>query len=267
MAETGLKREETGVEQRDQSKNITSKVLIDHAQRPRNNYRLTDYDGRARYTGNCGEMMEIWVRVRDGIVEQAAFTTDGCGVSHACGSMATCMAEGRPLEEIEYIEPEHVIRAFGGLPPDHEHCAELSTTALKLACASVGEPGNGAEVGPEDVAGVVVRVAMPVAGGRLVGMVESAERFALVDVEAAIMRLLAREDVPVPEHLQTSEDAMALPTWLRELGMQVLLCGSLAEDKQAAFVRLGLVAVTDAALDIPEEFIAEYLAGSLQGAS
>ena len=242
-----------------------SQVLIEHAQRPQNNYPLSEFDGRARITGTCGDTMEVWVKVRDGVVEQATFTTDGCAVSHACGSMTTCMAEGRPLEEIEALEAEHIIKAFRGLPPDHEHCADLSSSALKVACASVGEPGGGVDVEPEDVAGVVVRVALPVAGGRVTGAVENAERFALVDVEAAGMRVVNREDVAAPDKVEAPENAAALLLWLREQGVQVLLCGSMPEDVRVLCAERGVQVVLDTAPDIPEELIGEYLAGSLHG--
>ena len=254
-------------------------MLIDHAQRPRNNYPLTEFSGRARITGTCGDTMEVWVVVRDGLVEQATFTTDGCAVSHACGSMTTCMAEGRFLEEIEYMEPEHVIRAFSGLPPDHEHCAELSTSALKVACANVGEPGGGVDVEPEDLAGaedlggVVVRVALPLAAGRVVGSVESAERFALLDVEAATMRVISRVDAVAPARESRPGAAVATDTavadaevvaaWLRGQGVQVLLCGSMEEDVRGLYAERSVQVVLDAAPDIPEELVAEYLAGSL----
>lgn len=248
-------------------------MLIDHAQRPRNNYPLTEFNGRARITGTCGDTMEVWVAVRDGLVEQATFTTDGCAVSHACGSMTTCMAEGRFLEEIEGMEPEHVIRAFSGLPPDHEHCAELSTSALKVACANVGEPGGGVDVEPEELGGVVVRVALPLAAGRVVGSVESAERFALLDVEAATMRVISRMDTAAPEKESRPEPAVPTDTaladaglvaaWLQGRGVQVLLCGSMGEDVQGLYAERSVQVVLDAAPDIPEELVAEYLAGSL----
>ncbi len=275
----------------DESQQTVSAVLVDHAQRPRNNYAMSTFSGRSRYTGSCGETIEMWVVVRDGVVEQATFISDGCAVSHACGSMATCMAEGRPLDEIEKMEPEHVINAFRGLPSDHAHCAELATTALKLACANVGEPGGGVEVEPDDLTGVVVRVALPVAAGRVVGLTESAERFALVDVEAATMRVLNQEDVAVPQRLsrpksaqsgepkdieskvepedegvaaaQTAGGAELLADLLQAQGVRVLLCGSMEEATRQILAERDVQVVVDAAPDIPEDSIAEYLAGSL----
>ncbi len=87
-----------------------------------NNYTPSDCSGHARITGPCGDTMEFWVQVRDGVVEQASFTTDGCAISHACGSMTTCMVEGRPLVEIEELGPEHVINAFPA-------CRKITCTA------------------------------------------------------------------------------------------------------------------------------------------
>ena len=108
------------MEQEGRTGNVVSAALIDHAQRPRNNFALSNFSGRARITGPCGDTMEFWVQVRDNVVEQATFTTDGCGVSHACGSMTTCMAEGRPLEEIESLWGSGESGSVSGDAPEPE---------------------------------------------------------------------------------------------------------------------------------------------------
>ena len=78
-------------------------------------------------------MMSMWVRIEDGVVKNATFTTDGCGPSIACGSMATEMAKGKTIDEIREITPDRITEALGGLPPDHAHCASLAVGTLQLA--------------------------------------------------------------------------------------------------------------------------------------
>lgn len=110
-----------------------SETAIDHAMNPRNMGRLKDADGWARYTGPCGDTMEIWIKVTGGMVEEASFFTDGCGTSIASGSMAAELALGKSMEEALEIGRDDVLRALDGLPEESEHCALLAATTLKLA--------------------------------------------------------------------------------------------------------------------------------------
>lgn len=246
-------------QQEDPTEAITP-MLLDHAQQPRNNYPLPEFSGHARITGPCGDTMEFWVQVRDEVVERASFTTSGCAISHACGSMTTCIAEGQSLAEVAALEPEHVIRAFGGLPADHEHCALLSTNTLKAACSNSSSLGSDLGARQESRSGVVVRVALPVAAGRLSADFGHCERFALLDVDPKTMQVLQRRDV-----VGLSHQPELLPTWLAEEGAQVLICGAMDEGLQALFVTQGIRVVLEAAPPIPEQLISDYVAGNLQG--
>ena len=111
-----------------------SPTVLDHALRPRNSGVLSNFNGHARITGPCGDTMEFWLLIRDGKVEEVRFTTDGCGWSRACGSMATCLAEGRSIADAAAIGQQDILRALGGLPPEVEHCALLAANTLKAAC-------------------------------------------------------------------------------------------------------------------------------------
>jgi len=113
---------------------VVSPAVIDHAQAPRNRGPLATFDGHARITGPCGDTMEFWVLVRDGTVKKASFVTDGCGPSLAAGSLATCLAQGKRLEEATAIGQREILEALGGLPAEVEHCALLAANTLKAAC-------------------------------------------------------------------------------------------------------------------------------------
>jgi nitrogen fixation NifU-like protein len=78
--------------------------------------------------------MEFWLLIRDGGVEEVRFTTDGCGWSRACGSMATCLAEGKSIGDAAAIGQQDILRDLGGLPPEVEHCALLAANTLQAAC-------------------------------------------------------------------------------------------------------------------------------------
>jgi nitrogen fixation NifU-like protein len=78
--------------------------------------------------------MEFWLLIRDGRLEKVGFTTDGCGWSRACGSMATCLAEGKSIGDAGAIGQQDILKALGGLPPEVQHCALLAANTLKAAC-------------------------------------------------------------------------------------------------------------------------------------
>jgi nitrogen fixation NifU-like protein len=82
--------------------------------------------------------MEFWVTIEDGCVRRVWFTTDGCGPSLACGSMATTMCRGRQVGEAMEIAQADILQALGGLPAGSEHCALLAADTLRAACENVG---------------------------------------------------------------------------------------------------------------------------------
>jgi Mrp family chromosome partitioning ATPase/NifU-like protein involved in Fe-S cluster formation len=113
---------------------VISEIAIDHAQNPRNYGPLDTFDGHARITGPCGDTMEFWFAARNGKVELISFITDGCGSSLACGSMATCLAKGKGVEDAAALRQRDILEALGGLPMGVEHCALLAADTLKAAC-------------------------------------------------------------------------------------------------------------------------------------
>jgi len=110
-----------------------SATVIDHAQNPRNTGRVYDADGLAVVTGPCGDTMEIWIKVREGIINRATFWTDGCGTTIAAGSMITELAKGKTVSEAFAITQQQVLNALGGLPEESIHCALLAADTLREA--------------------------------------------------------------------------------------------------------------------------------------
>jgi nitrogen fixation NifU-like protein len=112
---------------------IYSEIVIDHASRPRNAGPLAQSDGYAVITGPCGDTMQILLGVRDNVITAASFTTDGCGPSIACGSIATELAKGKPIADAMRVGQSDILEALGGLPEDSRHCALLVANTLKAA--------------------------------------------------------------------------------------------------------------------------------------
>ena len=112
---------------------VYSETTIEHAMNPRNVGNMDNTDGFARITGPCGDTMEIWLKVRNNIITEATFMTDGCGTSIASGSMVTEIAKGKSVGEVRKISQQDVLNALGGLPEESEHCALLAANTLKEA--------------------------------------------------------------------------------------------------------------------------------------
>ena len=115
------------------ARKVYSETVIDHSMNPRNVGNLEDADGFARVAGSCGDTMEIWLKVMDGIITQATFFTDGCGTSIASGSMVTEMVKGKSITEAQKLSQQNVLDALGGLPEESQHCALLAANTLKAA--------------------------------------------------------------------------------------------------------------------------------------
>lgn len=108
----------------------TEKVL-DHFRNPRNVGELEDADGVAQVGGDsCGDVLKVWINVRDDRIAAIRFRTTGCPAAIATSSMMTELAQGKTLDEAAEITDEVITDALGGLPPDKMHCSNLGATAL-----------------------------------------------------------------------------------------------------------------------------------------
>ncbi|MBW2621532.1 MAG: iron-sulfur cluster assembly scaffold protein [Deltaproteobacteria bacterium] len=90
-------------------------------------------DGYACINGRCGDIMEIYLKFHNGLVEKALFETDGCGSSQACGACAVEMAFGKNPDEVAEVTGETISHRLGGLPEESEHCAFLAAETLQAA--------------------------------------------------------------------------------------------------------------------------------------
>ena len=111
----------------------TQKVM-DHFKNPRNMGEIPDADGVGT-VGNpvCGDLMTIYIKVKDDRLEDIKFKTFGCGSAIATSSMITELAKGKTLEEGMKITRGNVADELGGLPPVKMHCSNLAADALHAA--------------------------------------------------------------------------------------------------------------------------------------
>ena len=111
----------------------TEKVM-EHFKNPRNMGEIPDADGVGT-VGNpvCGDLMTIYIKVKDNRLEDIKFKTFGCGSAIATSSMITELAKGKTLDEAMKITRANVADSLGGLPPVKMHCSNLAADALHAA--------------------------------------------------------------------------------------------------------------------------------------
>ena len=111
-----------------------SPVILDHVKNPRNVGELPDANARARVRSSAdGDMLQLHLKIENGIVTQARFKVFGCGAAIAAGSMLTEISVGRTVEELRNITNEEMSRRMGGLPPEKIHCSVLAEQAIREA--------------------------------------------------------------------------------------------------------------------------------------
>jgi nitrogen fixation protein NifU and related proteins len=108
--------------------------VMDHFSNPRNVGEIEDADGIGT-VGNptCGDLMTIYIKVKDNIIEDVKFKTFGCGAAIATSSMVTELAMGKTIEEALAITRNDVANELEGLPPVKMHCSNLAADALHAA--------------------------------------------------------------------------------------------------------------------------------------
>ena len=113
---------------------LYSEKVMDHFQHPRNVGKMDDADGVGE-VGNakCGDIMKMYIKVKDGVITDAKFNTFGCGSAIASSSMATEMIKGQPISEALKLSNKAVVEALDGLPAHKLHCSVLAEEAIKNA--------------------------------------------------------------------------------------------------------------------------------------
>lgn len=113
---------------------LYSDKVLEHFANPHNVGELDDADGIGE-VGNakCGDIMKMYLKIKDGVITDAKFKTFGCGAAIATSSMATDMIKGSKIEDALKISNSAVVEALDGLPASKIHCSVLAEQAVKSA--------------------------------------------------------------------------------------------------------------------------------------
>ncbi|OPZ14218.1 MAG: Dinitrogenase iron-molybdenum cofactor [candidate division BRC1 bacterium ADurb.BinA364] len=104
-----------------------------------------------------------------------------------------------------------------------------------------------------------MKIAIPLANGKLAMHFGHCERFALVDVDPAEKKIVKREDIEAPPH-----QPGLLPPWLAERGATMIIAGGMGQRAQALFAERNIQAIVGAPAATPETLAADFLSGALK---
>ena len=129
---------------------LYSDKVMDHFQNPRNVGKIDDADGIGE-VGNakCGDIMRMYIKVKDGVITDCKFNTFGCGSAIATSSMATELIKGKPIEEALQLSNKAVVEALDGLPAHKIHCSVLAEEAVRAAVKDYYDK-NGIAYNPDE---------------------------------------------------------------------------------------------------------------------
>lgn len=115
-------------------------TVLDHFLNPRNMGELQDANGVGK-VGNskCGDIMEMYLKIHNNVIEDVKFKTFGCAAAIASSSISTTMIIGKTISEALKVTNKDVLNALGGLPPVKIHCSLLAEEAIKSAISNYYE--------------------------------------------------------------------------------------------------------------------------------
>ena len=122
---------------------LYTETVMDHFTHPRNVGEIPDADGVGE-VGNakCGEIMKMYLKIKDDRIEDVKFETFGCGSAIASSSMATELIKGKTIEEALAVTNKQVVDALGGLPAYKLHCSVLAEESIKAAVKNYYDRNN-----------------------------------------------------------------------------------------------------------------------------
>jgi nitrogen fixation NifU-like protein len=114
--------------------NLYSEKVMDHFKNPRNLGEIEDADGVGTVGNpNCGDVMKIYIKVKNDKVDDIKFQTLGCGAAIASSSIATELVKGKSIKEALKLTSKEIAEQMGKFPPAKYHCSILAEEGIKKA--------------------------------------------------------------------------------------------------------------------------------------
>lgn len=117
---------------RESEERVYSEQVLSEVDTPQNFGNIEDPDATGAFTGPCGDTMVFDIKVKDGVIVEIMFRTDGCGPTVACGSMLTRQVQGKDVREVRKMTAQDLEEILGGLPEENKHCSVLAVQTLNI---------------------------------------------------------------------------------------------------------------------------------------
>lgn len=125
-----------------------SSQVLEHFEHPRNVGEIENASATAKVENPaCGDVMQLWLRVREGRIEDVKYRAKGCVPSIACGSALTEMIAGKMIEEARRVRRVELVMKLGGLPQASLHASHLAIDVLNAALTQATQKKSAADVG------------------------------------------------------------------------------------------------------------------------
>jgi len=112
-----------------------SEKVIEYFENKVNMGRMENADWVSEHTGSCGDTLQIYLKIDNGVIEDAKFLYVGCPGVGASASAITEMVKKKALGEAKKITEKDVLEKIGGLPESKLDCAKLTVTAMRRTIA------------------------------------------------------------------------------------------------------------------------------------
>ncbi len=118
-----------------------TETVREHFTKPQNFLKdkkeIKNFDGYGK-VGNvkCGDMMEMWIKIKDDKIKDVKWGTFGCASAIASTSMLSVMLKekgGMTLQKALKLKAKDIVDRLGGLPAIKFHCSVLGDQALRAA--------------------------------------------------------------------------------------------------------------------------------------
>lgn len=108
--------------------------IMEHFLHPRNVGKMDKPDGIG-HVGNpmCGDIMDLYIKVKDNKIVDAKFQTYGCAAAIASNSVLTELIKGKTIKQALVISNKKIKQVLGEMPKHKYHCTVLAEQALKSA--------------------------------------------------------------------------------------------------------------------------------------
>jgi nitrogen fixation NifU-like protein len=84
-------------------------------------------------TGPCGDTMKIYLKIENGLIEDAKIQVLGCPGAIASAMAAIEMIKGKTFDEVMAIKDRDIFRMLEDIPNEKQHCIRLTNKTIQKA--------------------------------------------------------------------------------------------------------------------------------------